>query len=326
MKLVSISSLLVVSVAVAIAYFSRKTPSYLPWHNNENWDRLLNIYDQQAAIQYSDCNSSLIDTHFGKIQVHACGDPENPTVLFLHGAGASSLIYGDWLVPGLKDSHYCVSVDYPCDTGRSSPKDMDPKNCPATEVELAEWVQEIVSQVSISNPVSLVGYSYGSLVSFLVALHKPQLVDKLVLIAPAAVFAPIEFSWIWRAIVYSLTSNDYTQNWFFRFMSADPHFSFDKLDPLDRNLTQAVRLVGGTILTVPANSFENEELQKVIVDHPTLLMIGEEETVTNATLAAERAKNAGASVKVYPRAGHLMLMEQPTRTQIAQDVVHFLAV
>lgn len=295
----------------------------MPWHETPEWIRLLQIYDEQAARQYASCNSKIIETAFGATQVYTCGDSSKAPVLFLHGAGSNALIYGDWLIPALRESHYCIAVDFPCDVGRSAPKDMNPKNCPATEQDLAQWVQEILFQLSVSKPASIVGYSYGSLIAFIVALHKPQLVNKLILIAPAAVFAPVEFSWIWRALVYGLTLTEYSHNWFMQFMSADPNFHMNQMEPHYKNLTEAIRLVSGTVLSVPANVFDNEVLQEVIDVHPTFLLLGVNETVTNATLAAERAKIAGAETKLYNNSGHLMLMED-SRDDIARDVASFI--
>jgi pimeloyl-ACP methyl ester carboxylesterase len=208
------NSFLLVIVAVLIAYVTQKKPSYMPWHKNDKWLNLLKIYDKQVATKFADCNSRLVETSHGTTQVHACGDPNKPPALLLHGAGSNSLIYGDWIIPTLRESHYCIAVDYPCDVGRSSPRDLDPKNCPATQQDLAGWVQDIVSSLSVSKPVSIIGYSYGCVIAFFTALHKPQIVNKLVLIAPAAIFAPVEFSWIWRAIVYGLTRTEYAHNWF----------------------------------------------------------------------------------------------------------------
>jgi alpha-beta hydrolase superfamily lysophospholipase len=88
-------------------------------------------------------------------------------------------------------------------------------------------------------------------------------------------------------------------------------------------LTNAIRLVSGTILSVPADSFDDEVLQEVIDAHSTLLLLGANETVTNATLAVERGKLAGATTKIYEKSGHLLLIEDP-REQAAQDVVEFL--
>jgi len=324
MKLFSVPSLLLITIAVAITYSTQKTTSYMPWHENEEWARFLHIYDEQAAGQFASCDSRLVDTSYGKTQVHACGNSENPPILLLHGAGSNSLIFGDWLIPYLRESHYCIAVDYFCDVGRSAPKDMDPRYCQVTQEDLAEWIEQIVSQLSTSKPISIVGYSYGSLIAFLTALHKPQLVDKLIFIAPAAIFAPVEFSWIWRAIVYGITRTEYTHNWFLQYMSAEPNFHMTEMQPHHKALTEAIRLVSGTILSVQADAFDDEVLRKVLHAHPTLVLVGANETVINATVAAERANAAGATTKVYENSGHLMLME-PSRLQIAQDVTEFMA-
>jgi pimeloyl-ACP methyl ester carboxylesterase len=317
-------SIVIAFIAIILYYLNSRPSTYLPWHETPEWKHALDVYDERAAEHFSGCDSRLIETSFGKTQVHACGNPDNPPLLFLHGAGSNSNIYGAWLMPALLESHYCVAVDYVCDVGRSIPKDGDPEKCPSTPDGLADWLREIASGLSLAPPLSLVGYSYGCQVAFLAARHHPKLVNKLVLLAPAAVFAPVKMIWLWKALVYGFTKTDGTMNWFFRSMSVDPNFDFKTWPEREKEEIISIRNLGATLLKVPADSFEDDVLFDVIRDHPTLLAIGREEVIINATLAAERAARAGAVANVYSNAGHLMFMEEPARTDVVEDVVAFL--
>jgi pimeloyl-ACP methyl ester carboxylesterase len=317
-------SIVIVILAITLYYLKSRPSTFLPWHETPEWKHALNVYDTRATANFADCDSRLMETSFGKTQIHACGDPNNPPVLFLHGAGSNSNLYGAWIMPALKESHYCVAVDFVCDVGRSIPQDGDPEKCPSTPEDLADWIKEIASGLSLTPPLSLVGYSYGCQVAFLTARHQPELVHKLILIAPAAVFAPIQMGWLWKAIIYGLARTDRMMNWFFRSMSVDPNFDLQTRPERELEEIISLRNVGGTVLKVQADSFEDDVLLQVIRDHPTLLVIGREETLINATLAADRAERAGALAIVYTNAGHLMVIEEPARTNVVKDVVAFL--
>lgn len=310
------------ALLAALAYYFYSKPStYLPWHATPQWEHFLSIYDDRMARHFVDCNSSLLDTAWGRTQFHACGDPSHPPLLMMHGAGSNANIYGPWLLPKLRETHYAVAIDYPCDVGRSIPKDGNPDNCPAAAEDMVQWVEQVVDGLQLSKPVSMIGYSYGCQVAFLTARERPQLVDKLILMAPAGVFAPIIMSTILRGFVYYLWQTDWTAHWFFSYMAAGDEFVIDK-EGMQEIL--ATRDVGATLLKIPADSFEDEVLSEVIAKHSTLLVIGQEEKFINATLAVQRAQQAGAAVKLYANAGHLMLAEEPARSLAIDDVAAFL--
>lgn len=244
----------------------------------------------------------------------------------LHGAGSNSLIYGDWLIPPLvaNKQRCAVAVDFPCDTGRSSPRDGNPKNCPSTEAELAEWVEQIVQGLSLMKPVDIVGYSYGTLVAFETAVHRPHLVRKLVLLAPG-IFTPISFKFLWRAIFYSIVPTNRTQNWLLRGMTTNASFDLQASPELSLRHLIAIRKLQATVLAVPFPVVNDTLLEHVFRHIPTMVGVGMQEVIGNATTIVARAKQAGAQRVVgYPNASHLMIIELPTRDIITQDVASFL--
>jgi pimeloyl-ACP methyl ester carboxylesterase len=265
-------------------------PAY-PWHQGPHWQTFLQCYDRRATEQYSACSPRLVTTHFGSTQTYACGNPSHPPVVFLHGAGSSSLIWGDWIVPQIQSQFYSIFIDYVCDAGRSSPRDNDTKNCPQTADDLAQWLKEILTELHLSSPVSLVGYSYGSFIASQFTLLHSSSVNKLVLIAPAAVVAPIESAWLIRMLANMV----YPGPWFFRYMSNDPE-SFDKIPVGELAELTSAQNVRATYLNAPPVAFSDNQLRELASQHPSLLIIGDKEKVINHTIAIETAHRAGFQV------------------------------
>ena len=298
---------------------------------NEAWDRLLNVYDEIADEKYKNCESKLVETSFGKTQTYACGHRfHSPPVMFFHGASTDSSVFGEWLLPAVvKQNKFAIAVDYICDTGRSTPKDGKVENCPSNEMEIAQWVEEIATELSLKRPVSMVGYSYGSYIAFLTALHKPELVAKLVLLAPAYIFGRMSSSFYLRNMVYRMMPTNSTQDWLWKSLTTNSSFSLLTLPPRDVEHFLAKRDVQATVLKVVSNGcYSHNTLKEVMESHDTFVGIGEKDSTvarTTSTWIAERALEDGATEAViYTGAGHLMCWEHPTDELIVQDVLDFL--
>jgi pimeloyl-ACP methyl ester carboxylesterase len=304
----------------------KSEPPYLPWHNTSYWETLLSIYDRRVETgYYKNCESQYIDTTYGTTHIFKCGDPTHPPVLVFHGAGANALSFDTWLMPVLVDegNFYAIAVDYVCDSGRSSPKDGNLKLCPKRDDMVGHWVRQILENLGISK-ASLIGYSYGCHIAMMTARFQSSIVDKMVFMAPTAIVAPIQWSWIWRSIRLVLYNTEACYKEFLAFMSSDPNFDFEKdLSDGERELMLAIRSLGATKLPVGPQPYDFGILQPVVSASPTLLQIGEAETVTDPAAAITMAQRAGIEYKVYPQGGHLMLMEPPAN-QIAKDAVEFL--
>jgi len=305
------------------------------WHDGDKWQALLDLDHRRAAKQYSGCDSRLLQSRFGITQVYACGNPSNPPIFLFHGMGTSSVMWGDWVVPKLRHTHYVVAVDALCDIGRSRPKDGDTTNCPNSQAQAGEWFLSMKQElIGTGSRASLVGYSYGSFLSSQIALAAPEAVHKVVLIAPSGIFAPLEFGWVMRAILVMRVGGKLAPNlafkerllqWFYSYMSPDSRIweNPDMKETWEQRLAtfdlgQRTHLIAGdpTVLDV-------ETLRLLNKHNPVLLVVGQNETLINATLAVETATAAGISVQMYKDSGHLMLVEHP-REPMADVVGSFL--
>lgn len=330
----SVRSLLLLCAAVTVALvgivlssFSSKT--YLPWHQTPQWERFLQMYDQKAKEMFATCDSKLVNTQFGRTQVHVCGNASDPVVVLFHGASMSSPMFGRWILPDLvRQKLRVVAVDFPCDNGRSIPADFS--RCQsATEDEVANWVQDFVTELGMaSKPVSLLGYSYGALVAFVTAMRHPAMVDQLVLLSPGSIFAPFHatrfvlFHLLMSILPESLHSQGY--RWFFEWMAGTPKSDvWGELNTL-KDFTLSAGRVWATHLPLFTNVYNDTVLQEVFRHHNTYLGIGEYEVVTDVAAAIERARNNGvAVVDVYPEVGHLLALQCPEL--VSSQVAKFLS-
>jgi pimeloyl-ACP methyl ester carboxylesterase len=107
-----------------------------------------------------------------------------PVVILLHGLASSSANWVE-LIPLLKDTHRCISVDL-LGFG-DSPK---PQWCAYTMDDHLRAVQAAIRRLRLRQPFTLVGHSLGSLLATRYARDHAADVDRLVLLSPP-VYAPL---------------------------------------------------------------------------------------------------------------------------------------
>lgn len=108
------------------------------------------------------------------------------TILFLHGLANYAPVWKHQLAE-LSKTNRCIAIDLP-GNGYSSRGDY-----PYTMFFYAECVVRFIEKMNLQKVV-LCGHSMGGQIAIIIALRYPQLLDKLVLIAPAGLeyFAPHE--------------------------------------------------------------------------------------------------------------------------------------
>lgn len=273
------------------------------WAEGPEWEELFRCYDRVFELDWpADRSTVMVPTRFGLTHVSVAGDASAPPVLLLHGAGASSAMWGA-MTCLLRSSYRVIVPDEVGEVGRSE-LDRMPKNA----AEVVEWVREVLQGVG-HRQVAVVGMSYGAWIASQVAAEAPELVSRLVLVSPAGVFAPLTLgfaarvipavlypteSMIWRAMRYQVKSLDPLPAHVRDFIVASmrlPRLSFGQLPP-------PLPLPDATLRSIKA---------------PTLLLVGAFERVTNPTAALARAKALvpGMTAETVADAGHMMTDERP---------------
>lgn len=105
--------------------------------------------------------------------VHESGSPGSPAVVFLHGAGASGLMWREHMAR-LADRFHCLAPDLP-GFGRSNHLP------PATPVESAALVAELIATRVPARRAHVVGLSWGGGVTHLLLGMHPGLVERAVI-------------------------------------------------------------------------------------------------------------------------------------------------
>ena len=110
------------------------------------------------------------------IHVHEEGSPTGKVALLIHGWGSSWYAVSP-LLPLLRQRYRCLAVDLP-GYGAS------PHGPGRTTIAgYADLLVSLIGEVT-TQPVVLVGHSMGGMISLMIALKRPELVERMVLLCP----------------------------------------------------------------------------------------------------------------------------------------------
>ncbi len=122
-----------------------------------------------------------------------------PPIVFIHGSFASTSTWNG-MIDVLGETHHCISIKLPGHCGMPDPQDF---SSPTMETELAV-VESVVNKLVGSEPVHLVGHSYGGVVALAQALKGNLALNQLTLFEPVAV-------WIFEAAKDAMMSKQVEQ-------------------------------------------------------------------------------------------------------------------
>ena len=283
--------------------------SKIPWHSGAEWTEFLSMYDASVAENLGHCQHRHLPTRYGSTMVHVCGNAEEDTVLLFHGLSATS---NTWKVvvnhAELIRCRRLVLVDHICDKGRSIPFE-----CPMTMNDHVGWFEDIYAGLGITK-ADLVGHSYGAFVTGLVGVAAPEMVKKLVHVAPGAVYAPTTLmSCMIGMIAYfgmAFPSLGLDGTWLQQWMtspnydvyahSAEPGFSMYKT-AFPVPMQHIVKL---------QHQFSDTDLALLAKNNVTLIY-PEHEVITNRRTVFSRAAAAHIPVIVAEGVGHPIHLERP---------------
>lgn len=226
------------------------------------------------------------------------GDPEGEPVLLLHGGFVDSRMFAPAL-PVLGDRFSLVTVDR-----RGQGRTPDPGGPLSYELMARDtigFLEEVVRR-----PAHLVGYSDGANVAMLVALRRPDLVGKLVLISgdhhheglvPGAMDGFAD-----ESVVRALGP---------RYAEVSPHGE------------EHFPVVVGKLLRMAAAGPTLTPDDLAALSRRALVMAGDDDAVTLEHTIAQYRAIPDADLAVVPHASHLLVMEKPE--QVYGLVADFLA-
>ncbi len=275
---------------------------YLSLFKNKTAESLfLEKYDlclKQWPVPYE---AEYIETEFGQTHVIKCGNKKGSVLVLLHGAGGTSAM---WIpnIKALSEKYYTIAVDIPGDPNKSKMK----KTFKNTK-DASDWLIGVIDKLKIDK-FSIMGSSYGSFFSMIMAIHEQQRVEKLVVLSPTESITKVRkemWFWIIKNLLFPSDSNR---------MKCLSWFNAGKPLLLNSDYTELL-LLGmkdrSLKMTALIHLFTDEELQRITM--PVLLLIGSKEVVTKVDEVKERAERLikNLTFRIIDDASHTLSSDKP---------------
>lgn len=250
----------------------------------------------------------------------------NKTLLFVHGLSSNSDAWSKNIAV-LKDDYTCVALDLP-GYGKSSMPDAD-----YTPSYFAEVLFQFVEKLGLDH-VILIGHSMGGQASVKFATTHPEIVDKLILVAPAGLEqfseanAAMMKSFLTPASVQNTTDaqieNNYALNFYVQPEEVSKMISDRKnikaASDFDAHCTAIVKSVSGMLNDPIFGDLKT-------ISQPTLVIFGDKDMLIpnryfNPTLTTEAVGKIAlenikhATLEFIPDAGHFVQFEKPKEVNV----------
>ena len=254
-----------------------------------------------AVNRYADVNG--INTHY-----YEAGAGE--ALILLHGGGAGADSFGNWrgCLARFAEHYHVHAVDM---IGFGFTDKPAPEDYPYTQQARNEHIIALIETLGLAS-VNLIGNSMGGCTSMGVAVERPDLVNKLVLMGSAGVRAPITDE------LKAIMNYDYTTDGMVRIVRGltNPDFVFDdELVNYRHGLSiredtrQAYNAVMGRIREQGGLYYEDEYMARIT--HKTLVVNGKLDKVVPLSSAYRLLELIEHSWGyIIPACGHWAMIEK----------------
>ena len=255
--------------------------------------------------------SGYIDVHGVNTHYYEAGAGE--ALILLHGGGAGADSFGNWrgCLTRFAEHYHVYAVDV---IGFGCTDKPDPEHYSYTQQARNQHIIAVIETLGLAS-VNLIGNSMGGCTSMGVAIERPDLVNKLVLMGSAGVRAPITDE------LKSIMNYDYTTDGMVRIVRGltNPEFRFDEelvnyrhgLSIQD-DTRQAYNAVMGWIREQGGLYYEEDYITRVTQE--TLVVNGKLDKVvplSSAYKLLELINNSWGYI--IPGCGHWAMIEKPAQ-------------
>jgi len=154
-----------------------------PFKSTAKKERYLAFYQERVGRWPVASEEVFVTTSWGETFVRVSGPQGGPPLVLLPGANASSLLW-EPNVEAWSERYRVYSVDNIFDYGRS----VNSKRLTAPS-DFVDWLDQLLDGLEVGDDVSLLGLSYGGWITAEYGLARPERLDRVVLVAPAATVA-----------------------------------------------------------------------------------------------------------------------------------------
>ncbi len=265
--------------------------------------QFMEIYDDKMTewpVPYEDV---FLDTSYGTVHVIVSGPEDMPPLLLLHASGVSSWSW-KYNIDAFSKHYRIYAIDTIGDVGKSEFTSLD--NVMKTGEDQAHLYAEIADKLGIEKS-AVVGASDGGAIASHYALHYPERVEKLALLAPMGYAGATES--IIRIAFAQFFPLKPVQKSTFKWAFSD---SAKLIEEFDEWFTLTMTsYTGGTIRVAPTML---SATQRQSFQMPVIFVFGTRDNLVGDPEAARALVQDIPDVRVeVVEAGHLMAAELPDR-------------
>lgn len=258
--------------------------------------RYFAAYDAVLELWSIPYESHMVSTSAGQTHVVISGAPDAPALMLLHPGNMSATVWFPNVAALSRDFRVYV-VDTLCDLGKSVPT----RFLNSREAS-AQWLREVIMALGISKTY-MIGGSYGGWLTLNFAIHAPEYLRRIGILAPAASLAALDM----KAYLAMAKHNRKHPE---RAMEAFVRPGYQVHERFRRQVAEGIRSFTKITMKVTRPMvFSDEELSQI--DVPALVLYGEHEPFCNPHEALERARRVlpYAEAELIPNAGHVLSMD-----------------
>lgn len=162
--------------------------------SQEGKEKILMLYNQKLKELNVEYSEKSIDTKFGHTNVIEVGDIGLPPLVLIHGTGGCAPLILESF-PELH-KHYCVfAVDVLAQPNKSSENRLDMKS-----LDYGHWLLELIIKLRL-NDVTLVGFSFGGLISLKALEFNQTAIKEVFLISPVYIVNGNPILNLWKMFI-----------------------------------------------------------------------------------------------------------------------------
>lgn len=253
------------------------------------------------------------------IAVYKHGDRNNTPVIFIHGFPYNSSMWTQQ-IQKLKESYYCIAYDVR-GLGETPPGDGQ-----FTMEMFVDDLFSVMDSLDLDKPV-ITGFSMGGYITLRAAEREPDRFRALILCDTKAE-ADDDAGRIKRAGAIRTIDKEGLEKFTSEFVpmtfgdDAPQHIPESYSTTLEQATNESPTGVKGCLLAMAARTDTSSALSNIEV--PTLLLVGEQDTLTPpSVMQAMHKKITGSDMVTIPEAGHMSPLENPEA--VTQSIQEFLS-